>query len=198
MLAARKRLASHQQQRHEARSCHVVCLDATHRVWPEVADALKRGVDEANEASSSSSAEMEVLDSRWYGSAPQATKVEFASWTPRHPITKKMAMLARIGSCERITAEDEYSELASMLLASEGLVGKDKAASGSGSDGASSSSNGQAHSIRVRISIGVSSRRRWVHRSRLYTKRAQQMGAPSMRMARRWGALMMRVMRVRG
>ena len=145
LVGCAKRLASHQQQRHEARSCHVVCLDATHRVWPEVADALKRGVDEANEASSSSSAEMEVLDSRWYGSAPQATKVEFASWTPRHPITKKMAMLARIGSCERITAEDEYSDLASMLLASEGLVGKDKAASGSGSDGASSSSNGQAH-----------------------------------------------------
>ena len=47
--------------------CYVVALDATHRIWSEVVEALRRG-------------------------APST-----AAWLPRHPTTRKISLLARIG-----------------------------------------------------------------------------------------------------
>ena len=55
------RLASHPS------GCYVIALDSTHRVWPEVVEALRRG-------------------------APS-----MRSWLPRHPITRKVSLLALLG-----------------------------------------------------------------------------------------------------
>ena len=59
------------------RGCHVVALDSTHRVWPEVIAALK-------------------------SAAPE----HVSAWLPRHPVNRKVSLLACIGGATEPAAED--------------------------------------------------------------------------------------------
>ena len=66
----------------QPRSCYVVGLDATHRVWPEAIDALERG----------------------------AAAHRLAARTPRHPINRKRCLFARIGRGARSVAVFQSEE----------------------------------------------------------------------------------------